>query len=163
MRAHYYVFLSDESLLTEFYKNHISNVLTYLPCVQYSQSAWFSSDRTRHCVAAGCDCVSVKECQHPEAKFCKESSCMWVSRCHQVSTWVNAPSSGDELQCLDGKFSVVFQLFTENLSASVEQWPLILVNTFHLSDTEPEGVISAFPTIYKPAVVEVPCTTVDPC
>ena len=48
----YYGFLSDESLLTRFYKNGdrlievSAKVLTYLLCEQYSHNAWFLDGRT---------------------------------------------------------------------------------------------------------------------
>ena len=44
-----------------------------------------------------------------------------------------------------------------------EQWPLILESALSLSDTVPGGVTCAVDTTYKPAVVEVACTPVDPC
>ena len=52
------------------------------------------------------------ECMHPETKLCKESSYMWISWCHQESTWVTVPSSNSELECLDDKFSVVYSVRT---------------------------------------------------
>ena len=47
----------------------------------------------------------------------------------------------------------------------MKQWPLKLGTALSLSDTVPRdtGVIYAFSTTYKPAVVEAPCTPVDPC
>ena len=67
---------------------------------------------------------------------------MWASWRLQESTWVNALVRDGELECPDSncKFSIVFLLFTENLSDRVrfrESTAIILGNALGLSDTVP--------------------------
>ena len=73
-------------------------------------------------------------------------------------TWVIALLCDGELDAPTTGFQLCsYYLLKTNLmeSFSVKPRPLILGNVFHLSDTVPGGVICAFATIYKPAVVEV--------
>ena len=70
------------------------------------------------CVVAGSDGVSVNECMYPETKLCKRVGSMWASWRLQESTWVNSLLRDGELECPDGRFSVVLLLFTENLLES---------------------------------------------
>ena len=110
---------------------------------------------SRRCVAAGCDYVSLKECKHAEMKLSEERNYIGACWCHQASTWVTSPSSDDELECLNDKFSVVLKLFYKNPpdgvrfreAIAIKTW----VNALSLSDTVPGGVISAFATTYVQA------------
>ena len=73
-------------------------------------------------------------------------------------TWVVALLRDGELDALTAGFQLCsYYLLKTNLMESfyVKPWPLKLGNVFRLSDTVSGGVICAFATTYKPAVVKV--------
>ena len=81
---------------------------------------------------------------------------MRASWCRQESSWVTVPSIDDELESPVKKFLVVLQSFTENLPDGVHFREATAIKTWKHFKLQWYGIMYAFATTYKPAVVEVP-------